>query len=232
MKFSNSIVSTPLNNLPSSLTFYQKLKFKSVDGPLKNLFSDGSFLLEINESPYARPSLKLYKENWANEISNLKSITKYISLENSILVAAPSGMWVYLIQNSENDCFHLPTNCNSVLGNFAGVSVESIDIEASIRFWNLLGFKLNSGSSEQGWVSLNNADGMSVSVMKPNSCPHLFFTPSLTFFNGKENLEIIEKIRKTSIPFSQEVTTFNDKGIVDNVLLMDPGGLGFFIFND
>ena len=52
------------------------------------------------------------------------------------------------------------------------------------------------------------------------------------YFNGKNNLEIIEKIRSEGIEFTQEITEFNKEGIVDNVILRDPGGYGFFLFSD
>jgi hypothetical protein len=68
--------------------------------------------------------------------------------------------------------------------------------------------------------------------MAPNACPHLFFNPSLTYFNGKNNLQIIENIRKSGVDITEEITVFNKEGIVDNVILRDNGGLGFFIFSD
>ena len=228
----NTIVCSPLNTVPDSLSFYKKLGFTFKESSLGNLYSDGSVLIELNDSPFARPSVKLFKDNWEQEISLLKLKTKVISLDNSILLSAPSGIWVYLCQKSDDYNFELPKDNNSILGNFAGLSLESIDIEASINFWKLLGFSKTSGSVAQGWISLSDSEGMTISIMKPNSCPHLFFKPSLTFFNGKQNMEVIAKIRSSQIPIAQEITAFNDKGIVDNIILVDPGGLGFFIFND
>jgi len=73
---------------------------------------------------------------------------------------------------------------------------------------------------------------MAVSFMQPNSCPHLFFNPSMTYFNGKNNLPIIAKIREAGIPITEEITHFNQEGIVDNIIIRDPGGYGFFIFSD
>lgn len=75
-------------------------------------------------------------------------------------------------------------------------------------------------------------DGFVISLMKPFSCPHLFFNPSMTYFNGKDNLAVIRKIREAGIPITQEITAFNTEGIADNVILRDPGGYGFFVFND
>jgi len=54
----------------------------------------------------------------------------------------------------------------------------------------------------------------------------------LTYFNGKQNLEVIEKIRNNAIPITEEITHFNKEGIVDNIIIRDPGGYGFFIFSD
>lgn len=48
----------------------------------------------------------------------------------------------------------------------------------------------------------------------------------------KSNLAIIQKIRDLQIPITEEITHFNKEGIVDNIIIRDPGGLGFFIFND
>ena len=69
--------------------------------------------------------------------------------------------------------------------------------------------------------------------MNPLMCPHLFFNPSLTYFNGKENNpKVIKRLRELKITITEEITHFNDKGIADNVIICDPGGYGFFIFND
>ena len=120
----------------------------------------------------------------------------------------------------------------SELGNFAGVSLETTAIKNSIQFWNILGFEQNMGSIESGWVSLVNKDGMSISLMAPLICPHLFFNPSLTYFNGTNNLNVIKEINARSIPITEEITHFNKEGIVDNIIIRDPGGLGFFLFSD
>jgi hypothetical protein len=68
--------------------------------------------------------------------------------------------------------------------------------------------------------------------MKPQTCPHLFFNPSLNFFNGEDNISIISKIRSLDIPITEEITHFNKENKVDNIIIRDPGGYGFFLFND
>ena len=74
--------------------------------------------------------------------------------------------------------------------------------------------------------------GDSISLLQAQQCPHLFFNPSLTYFNGSRNPKIIESIKKHNIEITEEVTEFSSKGEVDNIILKDSGGLGFFIFND
>jgi hypothetical protein len=90
-----------------------------------------------------------------------------------------------------------------------------------------LGFSKTIGEIEQGWVGYANEDGM-----KANICPYLFFNPSATYFNGPNNLKIIEQIRDINIPITEEIMGFNKKGIVDNIIIRDSGRLGFFLFSD
>ena len=227
----SSIIQTPTNNLQNSLSFYQKLNFTVLSESNPTLVSDGSVVVEINPDRFARAGVKLYRASWKDVVASLKeSNTVILERDNGYLLADPCGMWIYLVEGKmEIDLENVPS---STLGNFAGISLETIDMNGSIALWEKLGFKHEMGKVEQGWVAYKNEDGMSVSFMKPNSCPHLFFNPSLTYFNGKQNLGIIQEIRNNEIPITEEITHFNKEGIVDNIIIRDPGGYGFFIFSD
>ncbi len=124
------------------------------------------------------------------------------------------------------------THSTGITGNFAGISVEAFDIESTVKFWKALGFEMTQGDIEQGWATFSNGSAVDVSLMTANMCPHLFFNPGLTFFNSGENLENIRLIREAGIPITEEITHFNKEGVVDNIIINDPGGLGFFVFND
>jgi len=121
---------------------------------------------------------------------------------------------------------------SAITGQFAGISLETIDINQSIHFWQSIGYTIQSGSRDQGWLTLSNGSGVDISLMKAGSCPHLFFNPSLTYFNGAKNLAIIKQLKTLQVPITEEITHFNKEGIVDNIIIRDPGGLGFFLFND
>ena len=228
----NTILQTPTNNLSQSLDFYKKLNFKILSAENPTLVTDGNAIIEINPDRFARAGVKFYKNNWDSTVEQLKKITNVLSIENGYLLSDKSGVWIYLMESNSTVKFDLSEVENSTLGNFAGLSLETTDIQKSIEVWEILGFSKTMGSIEQGWVAYENQDKMGVSFMQPNSCPHLFFNPSMTYFNGKDNLSIIAKIREAGISITEEITHFNKEGIVDNIIIRDPGGYGFFIFSD
>ena len=228
----NSIIHTPTNNLAESLDFYTKLGFVKLPNTDLELVSDGKAVIEINPDRFARAGLKLLSESWESIIEDLEQYANILRIEDGYLLSDPSGIWIYLIETKEELNLDLSNISSSVLGNYAGLSLESTSINNSFQLWKLLGFTNQQGSIDDGWVTLSDSDGATVSLMKPLTCPHLFFNPSLTYFNGGNNLEIIAKIRKLKIPITEEITHFNKDGIVDNIIIRDPGGYGFFLFSD
>jgi len=229
-----TLIQTPTPDLNKSVDFYTQLNFKILSASTPTLLSDGNTVIEINPDRFARAGLKMINPSWESIVKQLKNLTKVIKIDNGYFCADPSGCAIYLMESEEEVPFSLDQlkEGKSALGNFAGLSLETPNIELSIKIWETLGFSKSMGGLEQGWITFKNEDDFSVSLMQPYSCPHLFFNPSMTFFNGKENLKIIENLRKLGIPMTEEITAFNNKGIVDNVIIRDPGGYGFFIFSD
>ncbi len=223
------IIQTPTPDLQESIKFYTQLQFTQLGE--KPLFTDGKSIIEINENRFARPGIKLLSSSWKNVAEQLQSFTHVKKLDEGYLLGDGSGTWIYLIETSEFP--EIPADCpTSLLGTNFGISIETIDIGFAQKIWNLLGFSTTQGSSEQGWISLSDDDGNSLSLMVPNCCPHLFLNPSISYFNGAGNPAIIEKIRATGISITEEITHFNKEGKVDNIILSDSGNIGFFIFND
>lgn len=227
-----SLVHTPTNDIKNSLGFYQKLEFKVLTDKTRTLLTDGKAVIEINPDRFARAGVKLYKKSWSKEIAQLKKLTTVHKTKEGFLLSDASNVWIYLLEGESGVKYKTAKTPFSVLGNYAGLSLETLDMERSVAIWKALGFETN-GSPEQGWVACKNEDELMVNIMNPLMCPHLFFNPSLTYFNGKENNpKVIKKIRALKIPITEEITHFNEKDIVDNVIIRDPGGYGFFIFND
>lgn len=227
-----TIIHTPTNKSENSIEFYSRLKFKSIPSKDQTLFTDGQALIEVNPDRFARAGIKIYKPSWTKEISKLKKITAVINITGGYLLSDASGAWIYLMESESGVRYKKTENSFSLLGNFAGLSLETTDISRSAMLFEILGFEKKTGSAEQGWLSFVNEEGFGISIMKPLCCPHLFFNPSLTYFNGKENLSVIKKICLAEIPITEEITHFNKNNTVDNIIIRDPGGYGFFIFND
>jgi hypothetical protein len=227
-----TILQTPTNRLETSLDFYSKLEFEVLPNENHTLVSDGKAIIEINPDRFARAGIKLFDVTWEKTVNELEKNTTVIKTDEGYLLSDHSGVWIYLMETQDKFEFDLSQVSASILGNFAGISLETIAIEQSLGVWQSLGFSKNSGSVEEGWICLMNSDGMTVSIMKPLVCPHLFFNPSLSYFNGENNPAIIEKVRNLNIPITEEITYFNKAGIVDNIIIRDPGGFGFFLFND
>ena len=227
-----AVIQTCTGDLQASKNYYQKLNFKLLSESEPTLFTDGKMLLEINPDNFARTGLKLYQTDWSKMIPLLKEITTVIPLDGGNLVSDPNGVKVYLMDGEMPSKPELKGESTAIPGNFAGLSIEAVDVAKTVEFWGILGYKKTMGSIEQGWIAFENGTSIGVSIMKPMVCPHLFFNPGLTFFNGGKNLPVIQKIKEAGIPIAEEITVFNKEGIVDNVIICDPGGLGFFIFND
>lgn len=225
----NVVIQTPTPDLLKSKTFYIKMRFTQIGD--SNTFTDGKSIIEINAERFARPGIKLISSSWSAEIEVLKTLTKVIEIDNGYLLGDATGTWIYLIESEE--IRPIPENCSSSLfGNNQGISIECIDIEFVAKIWNTIGFKTVAGNAEQGWISLINAENVVINIMTPNCCPHLFLNPSISYFNGKNNEDIIDKIRSTGIEIKEEITHFNTENKVDNIIMSDPGNIGFFIFND
>ncbi|MEM6738106.1 MAG: hypothetical protein AAF620_18765 [Bacteroidota bacterium] len=227
----NSFIYTPTPNLAKSKSFFQQLNFQELPAEKGAYFSDGRCIIEINENRSTRPGIKIYKDSW-KEMHDKKVLGSFHSIEGGQVLADPNGVWVYLMEGESP----IPTDITqyplSTLGNYMGVSLEAVNFEGTRTFWEALGFSIHMGTPEQGWIVLMHPSGVGISLMKAGSCPHMFINPSLTYFNGKNNPGIIEKVRKTDVLIYEEVTAFSEKGEVDNIILREPGGYGFFVFND
>lgn len=203
-------IHTPTPDLQHSLEFYRKLGFKILSENEPCHVTDGLAFIEINPDRFARAGLKFYADNWKNEVGQLGSTMSHAKIQDGYLLRDFNGIWVYLIENAPPEAPAKSDTSFALTGNFSGLSIETTDIQKSLDVWKVLGFNEQMGSPEQGWAGCSNADGLTISFMKPLTCPHLFFNPSLTYFNGKEgNPKVIKSIRELEIPITEEITYFN-----------------------
>lgn len=227
-----TVVHTPTKNLDESIDFYGRLEFEMVSEKDPTVFTDGKALVEINPDRHARAGIKVYAEDWSEEVSAMKNAGEVLVIKDGFLFCDPNGVRVYLINGAPGYEYETKPESFGLTGNYAGLSIEAHDIEKTAKFWDAIGFENSGGDLAQGWATYSNGSTMDISLMKPLMCPHLFINPGMTYFNGGKNLTNIGKMREAGIEFAEEITHFNTDGVVDNVIIRDPGGYGFFIFND
>ena len=213
---------TPNPSLSDNPAWYKRLGFEIIEHAGKTFATDGQVLVEFGNSPYTRSGLKFYNQS--------SPVGESVDYEGGSFIQDPNGIRIYF-ENTELD-LNMGSAQKSILGNYGGISIECHSFKTSLEFWKFLGFEATQGSEDAGWICLKNKDDFMVSLMKPMACPHLFINPSLTYFNGGNNPEIIDKVRELEIPVFEEINHFNPEGVVDNIILQDKGGAGIFVFND
>ncbi|MBU2019293.1 MAG: hypothetical protein KJ941_06585 [Bacteroidetes bacterium] len=218
------IYQTPAIDVDRSKLFFEKSGWTKfiLDDQLH--YADGKSIFRLNPIPTSRAGM-IYRAS-ENEVRP----DIFIRMNDTWATACPSGIYTYW-ESGEQVSFDSADS--SILGNNHGLTIESINLQESIRFYTKLGFVPESESVEHGFVSMKHASGFILTLLKSGMCPHSFCNPSLSFFNGKEgNPKVIDLIRKSGIEIYEEVTFFNPDNKVDNLILREPGGFGFFIFND
>lgn len=226
------IAHTPTNKLGNSIDFYEKLGFIKVDAGDSIIYTDGKSIIEINPARSARAGIKIFKPSWTAELEQVRKLAPVHDIPHGYLLSDASNVWIYLVEGEPSWKAATEERSFSVLGNYQGLSLETTDMKRSADIYKALGFTVTFGDESKPFMALALGD-FTVNLMKPNICPHMFFNPSFTYFNGKEgNPKVIAKVRELGIPIAEEVTAFNKEGIVDNIIIRDPGGYGFFLFND
>lgn len=210
----------------TSREFYLDTGFTPL-GP--HTFGATGLTIRIDPTRTARAAVVLHGDPGERRAA-LEAVGRVVERKDrSLITSDPNGVLLVLDPTGAPSVQEVPP---SLLGGFAGLSIEAVDPERTTHFWEAAGWKREKGDPGQGWVSLGREEGFGLSIMGMEMCPHLFPNPGITFFNSGRNPAIIAALRDRGVPFAEEVTVFNDQGEVDNVVLRDPGGLGFFVFND
>lgn len=206
------------------LKFYTSLKFK-IDhrGDKMAVAYDGKFGIELDGKNNARTAIVLYSDDAA------------LSSDSESLSLSPNGVRSILKKGIDESNIEISdANAKTDLGNFSGIGIEAVLFLEEIAYWQNIGLTIAHGEPEKmSYVILMDSFDVSLAIFNLGMCPHSFYNPSLSYFNGKEgNPKVIDRIRKLGIVPTEEITTFNEKGDVDNIIIGDPGGIHFFLFND
>lgn len=229
------VVRTSGQNRPRLHTFYDKLGWQSLNNDGSYRY-DGQVIIELAGQNDARTSILMYSDDKDKIAKKLIDLGRnIIQTEASFICVDPNGVrW----EIGDSDAFpdvHFNRDFErSLLGKYFGLGIESIEFEKSAKFYQALGYSIRSGEIEKKSYLTMSQDGcQDITIFYPGTCPHSFYNPSLTFFNGKEgNPKLISAMRTKDIVFTEEITVFSEDNSIDNVIVEDGGGLHFFVFND
>jgi len=157
------LLESPLLEKDKSIAFYTKLGFEISREKDIYIAKESRFIILLNPATTSQPTLHVY---------GAKETKSFFG---------PSGTLIHL---NKEKCPYTLGQKQSILGNYYGVSLETASLQDSYSLWRKLGFK-GTYSPTPGWIELNKA-GQHLSIQQSNQCPHLFFNPSLTFFNGQK----------------------------------------------
>ena len=233
---SKILLQTAAPNLDASCRFYETTGFvKTAQSGNHHVYSDVAFDILVNGEVGARPGFRVYTDDLPALKTKLTSFGPLFPHATGFVTSDPNGVRVFLLPVSEYPSIDKSmTSTNNMCGNNYGAGIETTKFDESIAFWQALGYQPSTEITKNSQYATLTFDGsLAITFFQPGICPHAFYNPSLTYFNGKEgNPVVIAKLRHAGIKPVEEITEFNDQGEVDNIIISDPGGLHSFIYND
>jgi len=215
-------ISTTVSDLAVALAFYVKLGFKQVANAV---VTDGSLniLLLTGNSP--SPALSYA----GSDIEQVKALG--IPLEeddNTAVFVDPNGLHVTLTTEKSNVPMPGGTPMTrtplSRCGKFGEFAVPCKDIQASIAYWEKLGYeRLYYAEEPYPWAILS--DGLFVLGLHQTTD---FAGPHITYFAGNM-AERIENLKADGFTLTAIPPEVDDK--VVNAVFTAPGGQKIFLFH-
>jgi predicted lactoylglutathione lyase len=232
------------NDLEASLKFYQQLGFRELmryDFPFPWIqVTDDALLIMLRKTDEKYFALTYYTKDSDAIVAELESkgidffkkpeagemIRRFVmkspdGLSISIVTlpdgfAKPTGKSMLTME--QGDYFNPDKYANPVIGMFGELAHPVKDLDASIKFWEKLGFSaISTFSAPYPWAIIT--DGLSVVGLHQST--HFSF-PSITYF-AADMKEKIEKLKSAGL---ENIT---DMGAV-NIGVTTPEGQHFFLF--
>src|SRR5688572_4730726 len=115
------ILQTPTPDLERSKAFYQSLGFQSIAHESLTLYTDGKVLIRINPERTARAGIRIYQDDWHDEVGQLKQHAVVHEKDGVFVLADPGNSWIYLETGATPVDFTPAEQSTSALGNSMGI---------------------------------------------------------------------------------------------------------------
>jgi predicted lactoylglutathione lyase len=162
-------ISLSVQDLDSSLLFYQKLGFKGINlsetaAVPWALISDGWKMFMMSQNPFPSPALTYYSKDLSWRIDSLKAekisyedVTNATDPSRTLLLLAPDSMSITLIKLDINKLPRPDDNSFTFLGEFKEISMPVNDLAASLNYWTRFGFSIiASGEEPLPWATVSD----------------------------------------------------------------------------
>lgn len=220
-----------VDNPAKEAEFFHEFGFE----PIESLFAetecltDGLLRLSIGPKGFMHTGIIFA----GNDLDKMKeSITSlgFAFIENSgyrfPMLTGPSGTGVTLIEIPSIGIPKLEGQPISLGGTFFEISVQTLDHEATIAFWEKLGFEAIYGEKDGDWVTMAD-DFFKIGFYRKDTVPHPFRSPAITYFEEdmKDRIKIVKSLE---IPVAHELGSC--KTGVEDAILETPSGYHIFMF--
>jgi predicted lactoylglutathione lyase len=229
------ITNTP--DMDASLEFYKQLGYKALasgeePSPWVQL-SDGVILLLINQDEQPDRGLIYYADDMGERASQLEDEglefnhkREHDGYLQQVIFSDPNGLCVSLVQADHTIIPQPEGESYSKCGTFGEFSIPTQDLNASLAFWERLGFQRTGGDDAEPypWAIVN--DELITLGLHQTQDFNKFI---ITYFAADMAVRI-ESLRQKGLTFSWEHK--DEQGLTTGARMESPGGQGFFLFQE
>lgn len=233
---SSARIAISCSDIRSSLSFYTTLGFRvvAIDSGASPSFarlSDGAIVVTLLSEHFKTPALAYFTANLQQTYDALQHQNVEVQVKQNekgeiteAHITSLEGISIWL-HRQLNTATPLPTgNRNTVCGTFGEFAIGVADLEASIAYWEHLGFRVVH-QSDILYPFAIMSDGL-INIGLHNN--QEIKAPALTYF-AKDMADRIEWLKKQGIHFIVEFPPGPD-GRVANAVAQAPDGQLFYLF--
>jgi len=225
--FLNLSVAEPLKEY----YFSRELGFEKIACPFEEAFcvTDGTLRLLITQEGFLATGIVLAGENMEDmkrDIQGRGFVMQEGENINFPRISGPSGTTLSLLEMSKHLVAPLKGSPISLCGTFFEISVETIDYEATVDFWERMGLEIIYGEKSGDWVTMAD-DFVKIGFYRKGTVQHAFRSPAITYFEPDMH-DRIQLLKQLKVDIARELGDCKN-GPVD-AILKTPGGYNIFLF--
>lgn len=207
--------------------FLDTLGFSTIaSDDASTLLTDGTLHFDLRRADKNTTMLSYCVHDVANAVEMAQNLEIDIAERSPhhVILREPNGLLILLAGPDVVSLKEFPQRPSSIAGTFYEMSLETVDMERSIVWWQNVGYKVLT--RQKTWCTLDDGK-IKIGLYEKGSCPHAFRNPSLTYFES-DMAERIARLKERGMTFAQDE---GDIGMKGHAIAESPGGQYFFLFS-